>query len=101
MLKQKVTTRGISNMKWSDIKFEKHSYHKEGVQARVEFPNGEWCSIIGAPYSQDFGGLYGDGVNTFEIMSSSTKKTQLGVKGWLTKRQVLNHLRYLKGKENA
>ena len=88
-------------MKWSDIKFKTHHFYKTGVQARVEFPNGEWCSIVGAPYHEEKGvGLYGNGTTSFEIMSSSTEKTQLGVKGWLSKRQVMNHLRYLKNKEN-
>jgi hypothetical protein len=91
-------------MKWSDIEFKEHHSAKDGVMAKVEFPNGEWCSIVGAPpeYDEKTGSnwnrLYGDGVETFEIYSSSTKKTRGMVKGWLTKKQVMSHLRYLKNK---
>ena len=92
-------------MKWSDIEFKEHYLVKDGVQARVEFPNGEWCSIVGAPPAYDektgfnWNRLYGDGVETFEIMSSSTAKMRRNtVKGWLSKKQVMNHLRYLKNK---
>ena len=91
-------------MKWSDIEFEKHHAVKGGVMARVDFPNGEWCSIVGAPLERDkkagfsYNRLYGNGVTTFEIYSSSTKKTRNMVKGWRTKKQVLSHLRYLKNK---
>ena len=85
-------------MKWSDIKFKQHSVYKDGVQALVKFSNGEWCSIVGCPYTNDFGILYGNGETSFEIMSSSTEKTRNGVKGYLSNRQVMNHLRYLRNK---
>ena len=84
-------------MKWSDIKFKNHLVVKGGIRAKVVFPNGEWCSIVGG----SDGSLYGDGVTTFEIMSSSTEKNINTVKGWLSKKQVMSHLRYLKNKEVA
>ena len=84
-------------MKWSDIEFKEHYLVKGGVSARVDFPNGEWCSIVGGGSEWR---LYGDGVTTFEIMSSSTAKMRRNtVKGWLSKKQVMSHLRYLKNKE--
>ena len=86
-------------MKWSDILFREHDCYTGGVQALVKFDNGEWCSIIGSPYIEGEGGCYGNGVTSFEIMSSSTEKTRAGVKGYLSKRQVMNHLRYLKNKK--
>ena len=83
------------SFKWEDIAFAKHSVCKDGgVQAIVEFDNGEFCSIVGG--SQ---GLYGDGVFSFEIQSSITKKTTRGVKCWLSKNQVMRHLRYLQKKD--
>ena len=85
-------------MKFTDIKFKQHKFYKDGVQAFIKFPNGEWCSIVGAPYTEDVGRLYGNGTTSFEIMSSSTEKTIRGVKGYLTKTQVMNHLRYLRNK---
>ena len=90
-----------NKMKWEDIQFEPHQIVPNGVQAVVHFPNGEWCSIVGCPYSYSMGGLYGNGTTSFEIMSSSTEKWKYGVKGWLSKREVMNHLRYLRNKEVA
>jgi len=88
-------------MKWSDIRFEPHQVVTGGVQAVVRFPNGEWCSIIGCPWNdntENWGGLYGNGETSFEIMSSSTENRTHGTKGWLSKEQVMNHLRYLRNK---
>ena len=85
-------------MKWTDLKFKQHKTYKDGVQAFIKFPNGQWCSIVGCPYAEDFARLYGNGSTSFEIMSSSTEKTRNGVKGYLSKRQVMNHLRYLQNK---
>ena len=86
----------MKTIKWKDLKFNKHHiWGSGGVQCRIDFDNGEWCSIIGGDK-----GFYGDGVTTFEIMSSSTKKRRNTVKGWLTKAQVLRHLNYLNKKES-
>ena len=79
---------------FKDIKFTPHPLYKEGVIAKIELDNGHWVSLVGAPFG-GYGGLYGDGVNTFEMLSSSTEKTVAGVKGWQTEAQVMNHIRYL------
>ena len=91
----------MKNLKWEDLKFEPHHHAKGGVGCRIDFDNGEWCSIVGAPYDDergDWGGLYGNGNTSFEIYSSSTTKTRAGVKGWLSRVQVVRHLNYLKNK---
>ena len=90
--------QAVKQIKWNDLKFEHHPVLKNnefGVQCKVKFENGEWCSIIGGETS-----FYGDGVHSFEIYSSSTEKTRNGVKGWLSKAQVLRHLNYLQRKKN-
>ena len=79
---------------FKDIKFTPHPFASNGVIAKIELDNGHWVSLVGAPFG-GYGGLYGDGVNSFEMMSSSTKITVAGVKGWQTKAQVMNHIRYL------
>jgi len=87
----------MKTIKWKDLNFKHHRAipkNEFGVQCYIEFKNGEWCSIIGGEE-----GFYGDGIVTFEIMSSSTEKTKIGVKGWLTKKQVLRHLNYLNKKQ--
>ena len=90
----RMNTQFISgSFKWKDIIFSKHMVC-DGVQAVVEFNNGEFCSIVGGSDS-----LYGNGVTTFEIQSSSTQKTTRGVKGWRTKTQIMRHLNYLQMKE--
>lgn len=88
----------VGGFRFEHIVFNSHPIVDGGVQAIVEFHNGEYCSIIGGG-----DGLYGDGVNSFEIQSSITIKTRAGVRGWLTKTQVMRHLKYLqkKEKENA
>ena len=80
------------NIKWNDLKFKPH-HCGEGVKCEIELDNGEWCSIIGGLTR-----FYGDGVHSFEIYSSSTRKTRSWTKGWLSKAQVLRHLNYLKNK---
>ena len=79
---------------FKDIKFTPHPLYKKGVIAKIELDNGHWVSLVGKP-SGGYTSLYGDGVNTFEMLSSSTEKTVAGVKGWQTEAQVMNHIRYL------
>lgn len=52
-------------IEFSDVKFTPHTIIPEGVQARVEFPNGTYASIVGGK-----SGVYGDGKTTFEIWFS-------------------------------
>lgn len=83
-------------IKWKDLNFKHHRSipkNEFGVQCYIKFKNCEWCSIIGGEE-----GFYGNGIETFEIMSSSTEITKRMVKGWLTKKQVLRHLNYLNNK---
>ena len=88
--------------KFKDITFYTHGMlGTEGVQACVEFENGHWASIIGCPWKRgcESPRLYGDGVNTFEILSSVSETKSWSVKSWQTKKQVMNHLKYLEKKE--
>ena len=77
---------------FKDLKFETHALDKTAICCLIEFNNGEWISVIGGS------SFYGDGVVSFEIMSSSTENTKRGVKGWLSKEQVSNHMKYLQKK---
>tara|TARA_R100000700_G_C3177919_1_gene153362 strand:- start:4970 stop:5356 length:387 start_codon:yes stop_codon:yes gene_type:complete len=94
-----IKTRNPKSFK--DIKFTPHPSASNGVIAKIELDNGHWVSLVGAPFGgnnktvSNYGGLYGDGINTFEMLSSSTEKTVAGVKGWQTEAQVMNHIRYL------
>ena len=87
---------------FKDLEFIPHeTYPDTGVAARLEFPNGEWISVIGC--SSGKGYLYGNGTTSFEVMSSikdrmSSKmlnKDCHRVRGWMSKEQVTNHMRYL------
>jgi hypothetical protein len=80
--------------KFNDLEFKQHKSIKTAVCAYVNFPNSEWISVIGCPE----GTFYGNGTTSFEIMSSSTEKTQRGVKGWLSKAQITRHMIYLQKK---
>ena len=68
-----------NNFTWKDV---------VNADRKIKFKNGSWASIIGK-------NGYGDGVNYFEIMSSSTRKTKHIVKGWRTKKQIMSHLKYI------
>ena len=76
------------DIKWDDIPFDVHPVVSGGVSCRIEFPNGMYCSIVGGG-----SGLYGDGVRTFEIMSSITGDD---VEGFFNKEDVLDHLNYIR-----
>ena len=78
---------------FKDLKFEPHSVYDGGVQARMTFHNKQWISVIGGAK-----GLYGNGVTSFEVCSSSSIKTMAQVKGWRTKEQITNHMKYLQKK---
>lgn len=48
---------------FNELKFEQHSAHNpNGIKAKMFFPNGYGVSVVGGGI-----GLYGDGVNTFEL----------------------------------
>lgn len=48
---------------FNKLKFEQHSpYNPNGIKAKMFFPNGYGVSVVGGGT-----GLYGDGVNTFEL----------------------------------
>jgi len=79
-------------LRFKDLEFKAHRVGKGRVQAYAEFSNGEWISVVGGE------GLYGDGKTSFEFMSSSSEKTQRGVKGWRSAKQVDRHMRYLQSK---
>ena len=85
----------MKNLGFKNLVFEKHKIVPNGVQAKMKFNNGEWISVVGGIGNC---GLYGNGITSFEVMSSVTEKTKQGVRGWLSKKQVDNHLRYLQKK---
>jgi hypothetical protein len=85
----------MTNLGFKNLVFEKHEIVTNGVQAKMKFNNGEWISVVGGIGNC---GLYGNGITSFEVMSSVTEKTNNGVKGWLSKKQVDAHMRYLQKK---
>ena len=65
---------------FENLVFKPHPNGIGGVQARGHFPiNGKWYSVVGGGV-----GLYGDGVNTFEVWGDDMDD----VIGWLTKDEV-------------
>jgi hypothetical protein len=51
---------------FDDLKFFGHRVIN-AKHAFMEFPNGEWISVVGGP------SLYGDGETTFEVLSSQNE----------------------------
>ena len=77
---------------FTDLQFKPHKVAPNSVGAYMEFPNGQWISVVGGDKDS---GLYGDGKHLFEILSSSSHKF---VRAWRTKEEVTNHMRYLQKK---
>ena len=63
---------------FNDLKFNQHRNGLGGIQAIMDFDNGHRISVVGGM------GLYGDGINTFEIWRSCDGD----VKSYLTKEEV-------------
>jgi len=75
---------------FKDLEFKSHAVVSGGVHAAITFDNGMFISVVGGS------GLYGNGDTSFEVMSTVTERSRFGgVRGWLTKKQVSDHMRYL------
>ena len=64
---------------FEDLRFKQRQSPFGGVQSIMKFDNGHRISVVGGP-----NGVYGDGINTWEIWRSCDSD----VKGWLTKEEV-------------
>tara|TARA_R100000808_G_scaffold19434_1_gene42160 strand:- start:3469 stop:3717 length:249 start_codon:yes stop_codon:yes gene_type:complete len=76
---------------FADLKFKEHKLDSTAVQARLDFDNGTFISVIGG------GTFYGDGKETFEVYSTVTKRKAAWaqVDGWLDKKRITARMRYL------
>jgi hypothetical protein len=92
-------------MTFDDLIFKPHpaSYKPGAVQAKQTFHNNYTISVVGGP---DGCGLYGDGVDTFEVAiftpegdfyQSPTWFDQ--VKGWCTKDEVTKIIKNIQNKK--
>jgi len=54
-------------MTFDNIKFERHSAIPGAIMGRLVLPNGTSLSVVGGVDA----GLYGNGVNTFEVLVST------------------------------
>ena len=81
---------------FKDLVFEEHKFVKGGVHASMKFENGNYISVVGG--GKDFF-LKGNGITSFEIMSSVTEKRPMGVECWLSPEQVTQRMRYLQIKD--
>jgi hypothetical protein len=79
-LKKFLETKKVKT--FDDLEFKPHEL-KGAVHAVMTFPNGHRISVVGGGR-----GLYGDGVNTFEIWRSCDGD----VKGHLTKDDVTDQM---------
>ena len=77
---------------FEDLMFNSHPTGRGGIQAIKEFDNGHRISVVGGRE-----GLYGDGVNTFEIWRSCDSD----VKGHLTKEEVTEQMIELQNLPNG
>lgn len=64
----------ILNVKtFDDLIFNEHTVVPNAIQSYKGFSNGNWISIVGGGT-----GLYGDGVDTFEVLTSKGQSEALG-----------------------
>jgi len=74
-----------NNFKWNDIK-KLNTNQGNNFDVGITFKNGHWASIvINETYN-----IYG-----YEILSSITQKNGGYVKTYQTKKQIMNHLKYI------
>lgn len=69
---------------FKDLVFKPHMLGRGAIHAKMDLPNDKWVSVVGGGV-----GLYGDGVNTFEVMTSDNT---YDVFSYLTKEEVDNVL---------
>jgi hypothetical protein len=71
---------------FQDLEFKphpnNHDLYGKGVLAKLNFDNGHWVSVIGGDI-----GMYGDGVNTFEI-GYPVSENDMDVIGYMTPKEV-------------
>lgn len=73
---------------FEDLEFGPHSntWMKGAVAAILEFDNGHFASVVGG-----HGGLYGDGVNTFEL-GYPQEDGSIDVIGWLNPEELTEQM---------
>jgi len=75
---------------FDDLKFNKHRNdwvaNEGGKQAKLNFDNGHWVSVVGGAKS-----LYGDGVYTFEV-GYPISKNDMDVIGYLSPNEVTDFI---------
>jgi hypothetical protein len=74
-----------NNFKWKDIE-KLNTMNSNNFDVGVTFKNGHWASII----INEAYNIYG-----YEILSSITQKNGGYVKTYQTKKQIMNHLKYI------
>jgi hypothetical protein len=92
MIEKRLKNLIFSGLTFKDLVFNQHRSGFGGVQAILEFDNGHRISVVGGRE-----GLYGDGVNTFEIWRSCDDD----VKGWLTPEEVTEEMIELQNLPNG
>lgn len=64
---------------FEDLVFKPHTVIPGGTQANIEFPDGTNASVVGGPK-----GVYGNGVDTFELWYSDEDEPR----GWVSKDEI-------------
>lgn len=79
-------------MNFNDLRFQHHIQFQEAVQAVLKFRNGFGVSVVGGEYT----GLYGDGINTFEVAIIHDNIILGDVFGWCSKEDVTKIIKQVK-----
>ena len=72
---------------FKDLEFKQHTLLRDGTQARMKFPDGSDISIITGSTAYCTPG-------TYEMMSNRTNRAD-GIRGYMTPKQITNHMRYI------
>ena len=79
------------DVKFAELLWNTNCLFHSGKEAKVEFSNGEWCSILGGDSN-----VYGDGVETFDLMTSVHTPE---VFGWLSKKDLMKKINDVKNRK--
>ena len=77
-------------IKFKDLEFKPHKCIDNAVSCFIRFTDDDYISIVGGGGELQ---LHGNGITSFEIMSSLTEKTELGILCYQNEEEVNEHLK--------
>ena len=77
-------------IKFKDLEFKPHKCIDNAVSCFIRFTDDDYISIVGGGGEFE---LHGNGITRYEIISSLTEKTELGILCYQNEEEVNEHLK--------